>query len=214
ALLDPLRDRLEQVEGASELEHGRRLAARDDQAVARVELGHPSYAGRGDAQRLEHAEVLTHVALQGEDSAVRSHPNRRAPYQPRSARRCGCGISSTLMPTMASPSPRDTFAITSGSSGKVVAFTIAAARWAGLPDLKMPEPTNTPSAPSCIIIAASAGVAMPPAVNSTTGSLPAASTSATRSYGARSSLSAAYSSAPDSVDSRRISDRIERMCRV
>ena len=37
----------------------------------------------------------------------------------------------------------------------------------------MPEPTNTPSAPSCIIIAASAGVAMPPAVNSTTGSLPA-----------------------------------------
>ena len=37
----------------------------------------------------------------------------------------------------------------------------------------MPEPTKTPSAPSCIIIAASAGVAMPPAVNSTTGSLPA-----------------------------------------
>ncbi|OOK63538.1 hypothetical protein BZL29_8492 [Mycobacterium kansasii] len=27
----------------------------------------------------------------------------------------------------------------------------------GAPDLKMPEPTNTPSAPSCIIIAASAG---------------------------------------------------------
>ena len=35
----------------------------------------------------------------------------------------------------------------------------------------MPEPTKTPSAPSCIIIAASAGVAMPPAVNSTTGQL-------------------------------------------
>ena len=33
----------------------------------------------------------------------------------------------------------------------------------------MPLPTNSPSAPSCIIIAASAGVAMPPAVNSTTG---------------------------------------------
>ena len=63
-------------------------------------------------------------------------------------------------------------AITSGSSWNVVALTIASARWAGLPDLKMPEPTNTPSAPSCIIIAASAGVAMPPAVNSTTGSLP------------------------------------------
>jgi hypothetical protein len=47
--------------------------------------------------------------------------------------------------------------------------------------LKIPEPTNTPSAPSCIIIAASAGVARPPAVKSTTGSLPAAATSATRS---------------------------------
>ena len=38
----------------------------------------------------------------------------------------------------------------------------------------MPEPTNTPSAPSCIISDASAGVAMPPAQNSTTGSLPCA----------------------------------------
>jgi phosphomannomutase len=42
----------------------------------------------------------------------------------------------------------------------------------------MPEPTNTPSAPSCIIIAASAGVAMPPAVNSTTGRRPDSATSA------------------------------------
>jgi hypothetical protein len=41
----------------------------------------------------------------------------------------------------------------------------------------MPDPTNTPSAPSCIIIAASAGVAMPPAVKSTTGSLPSRATS-------------------------------------
>lgn len=37
-------------------------------------------------------------------------------YQPRSARRCGWGISSTLMPTMASPSPRETSAMTFGSS--------------------------------------------------------------------------------------------------
>ena len=58
---------------------------------------------------------------------------------------------------MGSPSPRDTLAMTSGSSWNVVAFTIAAARAAGSPDLKIPDPTNTPSAPSCIIIAASAG---------------------------------------------------------
>ena len=36
----------------------------------------------------------------------------------------------------------------------------------------MPEPTKTPSAPSCIASAASAGVAMPPATKLTTGSLP------------------------------------------
>ena len=42
-------------------------------------------------------------------------PVRRG-YQPRSARRCGWGISSTLMPTMASPRPRETLAMTSGSS--------------------------------------------------------------------------------------------------
>ena len=65
--------------------------------------------------------------------------------------------------------------------GAIAGSQLAAARAAGLPDLKMPEPTNTPSAPSCIIIAASAGVASPPAVNSTTGSFPAAATSATRS---------------------------------
>ena len=67
---------------------------------------------------------------------------------------------------------------------------MASARLAGSPDLKMPEPTNTPSAPSCIIIAASAGVAMPPAVKSTTGSLPASATSLTSGYGAWSSLAA------------------------
>ena len=61
---------------------------------------------------------------------------------------------------------------------------------AGSSDLKMPEPTNTPSAPSCIISAASAGVAMPPAQNSTTGSLPSRATWRTRSSGAWCSLAA------------------------
>ena len=49
---------------------------------------------------------------------------------------------------------------------------MAAALFSGLPDLNIPEPTNTPSAPSCIISAASAGVATPPAAKLTTGSLP------------------------------------------
>ncbi len=53
------------------------------------------------------------------------HPAGRRPtgcaheeqgHQPRSARRWGWGMSSTLMPTMASPRPRETLAMTSGSS--------------------------------------------------------------------------------------------------
>src|SRR3978361_1568523 len=52
----------------------------------------------------------------------------------------------------------------------------------------MPEPTNTPSAPSCMTSDASAGVAMPPAQNSTTGSLPSGATSRTGSSGARSGV--------------------------
>src|ERR1019366_3283567 len=46
------------------------------------------------------------------------------------------------------------------------------ARVGGSSGLKMPEPTNTPSAPRAIISAASAGVAMPPAQKSTTGRRP------------------------------------------
>ena len=58
----------------------------------------------------------------------------------------------------------------------------------------MPEPTKLPSAPSCIISAASAGVAMPPAQKRTTGSLPRSATSRTSSSGAPSSFAAAASS--------------------
>src|SRR3954452_6296789 len=119
---------LKQGEGAGDFKQGRRLAPGDDQPVTRVELGHASYAGRGGAQRLEHPEVLTHVALEGEDSDTgvrhgqilgRERGGRSSAggdCQPRSASRCGSGISSTLMPTMASPRPRLTLATTSGPS--------------------------------------------------------------------------------------------------
>jgi hypothetical protein len=68
---------------------------------------------------------------------------------------------------------------------------MATARLAGSALLKMPEPTNTPSAPSCIMSAASAGVAMPPAEKLTTGSLPFSATQRTSAYGALRSLAAA-----------------------
>ena len=48
---------------------------------------------------------------------------------------------------------------------------MAFALFLGSPDLNIPLPTNTPSAPSCIISAASAGVATPPAEKLGTGSL-------------------------------------------
>ena len=50
------------------------------------------------------------------------------------------------------------------------------ARRSGSSDLKIPEPTNTPSAPSCMTSEASAGVAIPPAQNSTTGRRPSSAT--------------------------------------
>ena len=53
-----------------------------------------------------------------------------------------------------------------------LACTMALALLAGLPALKMPLPTKTPSMPICIISAASAGVATPPAAKFTTGSRP------------------------------------------
>ena len=52
----------------------------------------------------------------------------------------------------------------------MVARTIALARTVGSDDLKMPDPTKTASAPNCIISAASAGVARPPAEKFGTGS--------------------------------------------
>ena len=52
----------------------------------------------------------------------------------------------------------------------------------GSPDLKIPEPTKTPSAPSCMQSAASAGVAIPPAVKVTTGRRPFSATQRTSSH--------------------------------
>ena len=82
---------------------------------------------------------------------------------------------------MASPKSSDNSARIFASLKFVTAFTIAAALFLGFPDLKIPEPTNTPYAPSCIISAASAGVATPPAAKLTTGSFPFSATYLTNS---------------------------------
>src|SRR5262249_52342132 len=112
-------------------------------------------------------------------------------YQPLVSRSCAGSSDEAEIPTIGSPSPCDTRARISGSSKCVVASTIAFARRSGSPDLKIPDPTNTPSAPSCMQSAASAGVAIPPAVNVTTGRRPFSATHCTSSYGARSSFASA-----------------------
>src|SRR5207245_2369771 len=131
------------------------------------------------AELLQHPSVLEEVALQRQDA---DSPRHR--YQPRTASSSRSPSDAALMPRIGSPSPRDTSASSFASWKCVVALTIAAARFAGLSDLKMPDPTNTPSEPICITSAASAGVAMPPATKVTTGSRPSLATCLTRSYGA------------------------------
>ena len=83
----------------------------------------------------------------------------------------------------------------------------------GLLASKMPEPTKTPSAPSCITSAASAGVLMPPATKFTTGSQHADATSLTSSNGAWS-LGATNSSSSRIDSSLRISERTSRSWRT
>src|SRR5918995_1645528 len=95
-------------------------------------------------------------------------------YQPRVSSSSLGSSEEVEMPTIGSPRPAETSARILASRKCVVASTIAFARFSGSPDLKMPEPTKTPSAPSCMQSAASAGVAMPPAVNVTTGAPPRA----------------------------------------
>ena len=119
--------------------------------------------------------VLSERTLQRED-ADPERPLHRECYQPRTSSRSSSASELEEMPTIGSPRPADTSASTLGSSKCVVASTIAFARVSGSPDLKIPEPTKTPSAPSCMQRDASAGVAMPPAVNVTTGSRPFSAT--------------------------------------
>ena len=117
---DRVADRLAHAERARELVDDARLAAGDHEAVDARELGRAAHQVHVRAELGQHARVLADVALEGEDADARAidvlsdRAVRR--YQPRSARRCGAARSVTLMPTMASPRPRDTSAMTFASS--------------------------------------------------------------------------------------------------
>src|SRR4051794_11144084 len=199
--------------------HRRRLAARHDETVEAVEVGRGADLADVGAELAQGLRVRGEAALQREHADERPVVRRRGAvrtvvYQPRPASSC---VSSSLRASrlcIAVPRPSDAFATRAASRKCVVASTIAAARGAGSSDLKMPEPTNTASAPSCMTSDASAGVAMPPAQNRGTGRRPSWATRRTRSCGAWSAFAAPKSSASSSVWRRRISPVIERRWRT
>ena len=61
-------ERLEEIEDAGQLGHRGGLTARDDEAVAGVELSGPAYGQGGDTEGIECREVLPDVSLQGQDA--------------------------------------------------------------------------------------------------------------------------------------------------
>src|SRR5262249_43509508 len=138
-----------------ELAHRGRLTTGEDQRVERAELGGSAHLHRLDAQRVEHLTMLAKRPPEGENAHPHLAASRSSSSQPRSASlTSSVSISS---PRIASPSPRDTLATMVASAWCVVASTMAFAIVGGSALLKIPLPTNTACAPSCITSAASAG---------------------------------------------------------
>ena len=80
-------------------------------------------------------------------------PGAPAPdHQPRSAASAAAG-SSLVRPSLVAPKTARDLGVMSGSSWKVVALTIASARWAGLPDLRSPGRRSALRTRRCIILA-------------------------------------------------------------
>src|SRR6267378_503198 len=121
------------------------------------------------------------------------------PYQPRVESKSFSSNCRTSIPGIASPSSSHASRIAFGSSKCVVAFTMAFARASGSLLLKMPEPTNTASAPSFRTRAASAGVAIPPAEKFGTGNFPVFAISRIRSSGAPISFFVRIIAAPSAM---------------
>ena len=181
-----LADRLDEPVRVRELRDRRGLAARDREAVdAREVLGTvrtstgvaPASANARACSRKSPCSASTPAFMIVRPAGATSRA------RPAASRACR-----SPAPPSGRPGRAESFARTSGSWKCVVASTIARAIVAGSPDLKIPEPTNTPSTPSCIISAASAGVAIPPAEKFTTGRRPCSATIRTSSTGAPSSL--------------------------
>src|SRR5829696_2919788 len=200
------------------------LAPGNHQTVEALELGGGAHLTGLGTERGEHSAVGLEVALDRQDAHLQGRLLHLASgagavvgaaQEPRPCSRPPSAASASISrPGIASPSSIEACATRSGSLKCVVASTIARARRAGSSLLKMPEPTKLPSAPSCIISAASAGVAMPPAQKRGTGSQPRSATSWTTSSGAWCCFAAEASCSPRSEASLLIPSVISRMWRT
>src|SRR6266403_3235007 len=209
-------DRFVQAFFLQELQLRGAFATRQNQAIAIREIFGGAHPHRLDAHSGEHRRVGREVSLNRENSnlhCVNSLPSMGA-HHPRVDSRSFSSSWRTSRPRMASPSSSWASKTAFGSSKCVVAFTTAFARASGSLDLKIPEPTNTASAPRRRTSAASAGVAIPPAEKFGTGNLPVLAISRIRSSGAPISFAVRISSSSRSVVSLFISETIVRMCRT
>src|SRR5262249_38670399 len=146
--IDGRLDELERAAAALDFEDGRgleRRVQRPDQIGVALDLGRTN------------PDLVSHRLGRGRRGT--GVPLWR--YQPRVSSSSASGRPAAASPLIGSPRPPDTRASTAGSRECVVASTMAFARVDGSADLKIPDPTQTPSPPSCIQSAASAGAANP-----------------------------------------------------
>src|ERR1700681_2276898 len=195
ALLDRLLQR-----GLHQVRHGRAFTPRQDQGVDRLQVTREANRNALDLAGTQRRQVFTEIALQRKDADATAG----CAHQPLPASSSSWGIAPISNPRMALPRLLEASARMSGRSKYVVAATMAFARAAGFSALKMPEPTKIPSHPSCIMRAASAGVATPPAAKLTTGSRPSRAVSSSRSAGAPIRLASITSSSAPAPCSLRI----------
>src|SRR6267142_6796337 len=209
-------DRFVQAFFLQELQLRGAFAARQNQAIAISEIFGGAHLRRFDAHSREHRRVGREVSLHRENSDLHRLNSLGwiAAHHPRVDSRSFSSSWRTSRPRMASPSSSWASKTAFGSSKCVVAFTTAFARASGSLDLKIPEPTNTASAPRRRTSAASAGVAIPPAEKFGTGSLPVLAIWRISSSGAPSSLASRISSSSRIVVSFFIWLTMVRMCRT
>src|SRR2546425_2240703 len=205
ALLDRLLQR-----GLHQVRHRRAFTPRQDQGVDRVQVSRETDRHPFDFAGAQRRQVFAKIALQRQDADATA----RCAHQPLPASSSSWGIAPISNPRMALPRLLEASARMSGRSKYVVAATMALARADGFSALKMPEPTKIPSQPSCIMSAASAGVAIPPAAKLTTGRRPSRAVSSRRSAGAPIRLASITNSSGPAPCSLRIALVTARICRT